>query len=125
MFSDVARFVRGENASITCSIQSSTVVWTSPVFPNDPVILNLVLRTNAMRLDGLIVFDLIRVQTEPKCATATATIANIRESVHGLSLKCTNGNQESKVTISVIGKLILQTNVDKVSFLKFCTGAPP
>ena len=61
-----------------------------------------------MRLDGLIVFELVSVNTEPKCATATATIINIHKSMQGLSLKCTNGNEESKVIINVIGKLILK-----------------
>ena len=104
-FSDTASFLPGENVTITCSVPSGTVTWTSPAFPNESVILNPSLRTRDTRLDGTIVFDLLGVVLEPKCATATATISNIQEEpMQGLSLVCVQGVQTSKVTINVIGK---------------------
>ena len=62
--------------------------------------------TSGTRLDGAIVFNLTSVVTSPSpCATATATIANIQESMQGLSLTCTDGTTMTTLTIDVIGKL--------------------
>ena len=116
-FPDVASFIPGDNVTITCSFPSGTVLWTSPLFPNDPVILNPALSTCTTRVDGVIVFNLTSFKSESKCATTTATIANINESMQGLSLTCTNGHKESEVIIDLTGKLILKNyhNADRES----------
>ena len=58
------------------------------------------------RLGGAIVFSLVEVVSgPPTCATATATIANIQESMQGLNLTCTDGlNSAMTMIIDVVGK---------------------
>ena len=44
----------------------------------------------------------------PPCATATATIANIQESIQGLNLTCADASTFlSTVVIDVVGKLCI------------------
>ena len=107
LFSDTANFLPGENVTITCSIPTFQVVWSSPLFSETPVVLSNVLgTTTATRLDGAIAFNLTNVITgPPPCATATATIANIQEPMQGLSLACSDGENVATVVIDVVGKL--------------------
>ena len=103
-FSNTASFLPGQDATITCSLSAGTLTWNSPQFTL--VTLVNMARTSDTRLDGAIVFHLTDVVTSPAlCSTSTATIANIQESMQGLSLTCTDGNNMPTVTIDVIGKL--------------------
>ena len=108
-FSDTARFVPGQDVTITCSLPATLVIWNSPRFTLGGLTLSdnsLVGPTSGERLDGAVVFTLTNVIAgPPPCATATATIANIQESMQGLSLTCTDGTNLAGLTIDVIGKL--------------------
>ena len=64
-----------------------------------------VLKVTETKLGGAIAFSLTNVEESPTCATTTATIANIQESMQGLSLTCTDGlNSEATIVIDVVGK---------------------
>ena len=108
-FSNTSSFVPGQDVTITCSLPSGILVWDSPQFTLGPVVLSdnpILGPTSGTRLDGAIVFTLTNVTDSPsECATATATIANIQESMQGLSLSCNDGSIVTTVTIDVIGKL--------------------
>ena len=103
-FSNTASFVPGQDVIITCSLPSGTLFWISPQFATVTFI-NM-MTTSGRRLDGAIVFNVTNVVASPsRCMTSTATIANIQESMQGLSLTCTEGFNPTTVTIDVIGKL--------------------
>ena len=108
-FSNTASFVPGQDVTITCSLPSAYVGWNSPQFSLGPLIITgdpVLGVTSGTRLDGAIVFNLTNVIAgSSPCATATATIANIQESMQGFSLSCTDGVNLTSVTIDVIGKL--------------------
>ena len=106
-FNGTTCFVPGQDVTITCSLPNNLVIWDSPQFTSGNIGLSEVLgMTNGTRLDGAIVLNLTNVIAgPPSCVTATATIANIQESMQGLSLTCSDGNILASVTIDVIGKL--------------------
>ena len=108
-FSNTASFVPGQDVTITCSLPNTLVIWNSPQFTSGSVVLSdhsALGITTGTRLDGAIVFTLTNVTVgPPPCATATATIANIQESMQGLSLTCSDGVNMATVTIDVIGRL--------------------
>ena len=97
-------FLPGKDVNITCSIPDTSVIWSSPEF--ESVALVNTVQNNETRLDGAIVFSLVEVVPgPPPCATTTATIADIQESMQGLSLTCTDGlNSAMTVIIDVVGK---------------------
>ena len=110
-FSEMSSFLPGQDVTITCSFPAATVTWDSPLFTLDALTLVNNVLTSGTRLDGAIVFSLTNVIGGPSpCATATATIANIQESMQGLSLTCTDGVNVATVTINVIGKLHVVCN---------------
>ena len=105
-FSSASSFLPGENVSITCSVPHLGVGWASPQFSQSVILSHMVANTTT-KLDGAITFELNEVMTSPSpCATATATIANIQESMQGLSLTCSDAfTFLSTVVIDVIGEL--------------------
>ena len=108
-FNNTFHFLPGEKAVITCKIPDSSVLWDSPSFADGVLILVNMIQQNATRLDGAIVFSLNDVHVAPTpCATTTATIANIQESMQGLTLTCTDGlNSKASMNIDVVGKQLL------------------
>ena len=105
-FSNTTSFLPGQNVTITCSVSNYAVVWLSPQFISSSVVISNVVGTSSTRLDGAIVFNLTNeIAGPPPCTTTTATIANIQESMQGLSLTCSDGvNSLATVNIDVIGK---------------------
>ena len=98
-------FLPGEDVNITCKIPDSSVVWTSNMFDAFGLVNNVKMTETRLVNDEAIIFSLIDVEVSPTCATTTATIANIRESMQGLSLTCTDGlNFEATIVIDIIGK---------------------
>ena len=107
-FTNTASFVPGQYVSITCSLPAASLTWSSPQSTFASLTLSKLEGTSGTRLDGAIVFNLTNVVTSPlQCATTTATIANIQESMQGLSLNCNDGLNQATLTINVIGKLHL------------------
>ena len=106
-FSNTASFLPGQDVIITCSLSSFFVTWLSPQFALSVTLSNTSTgRASDTRLGGAIVFNLTNaIVGPPPCTTATATIANIQESMQGLSLTCNDGLNEPTVTFDVIGKL--------------------
>ena len=105
-FSNIASFLPGQEVTITCSLPSALVIWDSPQFTLDALVLTNVVATSGTRLNGAIAFTLTNVISgASECATATATIASIQELMQGLTLNCTDGTNVATVTIDVIGKL--------------------
>ena len=108
MFNNTASSLPGQNVTISCSVPGTIVIWNSPQFILGSLVLsdNPVLGTySGERLDGAVVFTLTNVTAGPSpCYTATATIANIQESMQGVILTCTDAVNLAAVTIDVIGK---------------------
>ena len=105
-FRNRACFVPGQNVTITCSLPNAIIIWDSPQFTLEALPLSTTGATSGTRLDGAIVFNLTNeIAGSPPCVTTTATIANIQESMQGLSLTCSDANNMPTVTIDVIGKL--------------------
>ena len=114
-FSNESSFLPGQDVTITCSLPTTVVIWNSPQFTLDQVSLSAGgAVASDTRLDGAIVFNRTNVGPgSPPCVTATATIANIQESMQGLSLSCNNGfDLATTVTIDVIGKLHVIGNLE-------------
>ena len=108
-FSNSSSFLPGQDVTITCSLPDTFVIWGGPQFSLGSLVLsdNPALGTySGERLDGAVVFTLTNVIVgPPPCYTATATIANIQESMQGLGLSCGDGINFASLTIDVIGKL--------------------
>ena len=103
--SGTSSFLPGEDVTINCSLPGTGVRWTSPQFSESPVLVNNILTIDT-RLDGAVIFTLTTLILDPSpCATSTATIADIQESMQGLSLTCTDIDNLATITIDVIGKL--------------------
>ena len=102
-------FLPGENVTITWSVPSVSMIWTSPQLYNYPIHVNSALGfTHFTKFDGAIVFDLddVIMSNSSICTTATATIENIQESMQGLSFTCISGlTIWTTVVIDVVGKL--------------------
>ena len=107
-FDGTSSFLPGEDLTITCSTIGSLQYWTSPQFSEEYVLLVYWMKSDT-RLDGAMVFNLTNmtdvIPSPLPCTTGTATIANIQESMQGLSLTCSNGWIAATVMIDVIGKL--------------------
>ena len=119
-FSDTASFLPGQNVTIACSLPNNFMIWSSPQFTSDTLVVSdtpILGVTSGTRLDGAIIFTLTNVIAgPPPCYTATATIANIQESMQGLNLTCTDGMYVANLIIDVIGKLHV---VHVCTFLSF------
>ena len=102
-FSNTVSILPGQDVTITCSLPSAIIIWSSPQFTTSLVLSDnpAAGATNDTRLNGAIVFNLTE-GTSP-CATANATIANIQESMQGFNLTCTDGTYVATLTIDVIG----------------------
>ena len=107
-FSTTASSLPGQNVTIICSVPDTIVIWNSPQFNLGSLVLsdNPALGTySGERLDGAVVFTLTNVTAgSSPCYTATATIANIQESMQGVTLTCTDAVNLAIVTFDVIGK---------------------
>ena len=93
----------GADVTLTCNVIDSGVFWNSSWFVM-PVQVNSVVLSAA---ESGITLQLDIVSVDPLCATATATITKIQESMDGLDLTCfttVGGGFTSTVLFDVIGK---------------------
>ena len=104
--SSTANFLPGQDVIITCSFPQA-VAWNSAQFTDGAILISDdpdVGVTSGTRLNGTIVFNLTNTTSGPPvCVTATATIANIQESMQGFTLNCNNILSLTAVTIGIIG----------------------
>ena len=109
-FSSASSFLPGENVTITCSAPAVVGIWDSPWFSDSVFLTPLFGATRSTRLDGAIVFNLkeLNSSSNSSCSISTATIANIQESIQGLSLICAYISDrviKTTVVIDVVGKV--------------------
>ena len=109
-FSGASSFLPGQNVTFTCSVPVDHIAWYSPQFDT----LGAAFLTHTFgylrlsRLDGAITFYLGEFMSSPTpCATSTATITNIQESMQGLTLGCTYNGIGWTTVIDVVGKLYI------------------
>ena len=114
-FSSASSFLPGQNVTFTCSRADDNIVWYSSQFevPPGAVWLSHVFQsTYQTRLDGAMIFRLHQIMYNPnQCLTSTATVANIQETMQGVSLSCAYEDDGRTIVIDVVGKLYVVPKV--------------
>ena len=111
-FSGASSFLPGQNVTFTCSVPGSYIIWSSHQFGSAGSVFlgheyGII---HDSRLDGIITFYLGEFMSSPTpCATSTATIANIQESMQGMTLGCTHNGISWTTVIDVVGKLYIRS----------------
>ena len=105
-FSGASSFLPGQNVTFTCSVPVTYIGWYSPQFVNPGTLFLSYFtgETDGSRLNESIIFNLNEFMSSATCLTSTATIANIQESMQGLTLGCTYDTIGWETVIDVVGK---------------------
>ena len=98
LFNSIVSVLPGTNITLTCSVVATSMWWNSSQFAMPLLLTNI----GVPVLESGITLQLDTATVSPTCASATATITNIQESMDGLDLTCYNGIPMQEFTSTVM-----------------------